>query len=274
MPVGAAVGLAKLEVEERQSLPASGVSLRPGQGQRHLAGAGGGEPLRCRGAASRSPPGSSDRAGEALPDVRAAGALGHPLPAGQAWAGSRLGEPAAPPRSTRARFPWASSVGGRPVGHRQGTGVDAARGADRGAPARPSGSGTCSTFPPLVGAPPPAPLRRHLGVVPPGVGDLDLVDPLRPQASKETRRGSSFRPATDISCSGPGESPHLAELWPPPCAGRSGGKVALRPSERSSGIVVVLVAELRRRLEEIHRPQSILPGRLRPTTGRADRDGD
>ena len=103
MPLSAAVRPALLEEEEREAGAALGRALHAGQGQRGLAGDGGGEPLRApqRVAARLVAPGHGARAAH----VAAARALRHPLAAGPELgrvAGGEVGHARARPAPGRA----------------------------------------------------------------------------------------------------------------------------------------------------------------------------
>ena len=123
MRVQAALGVAQLDVEHREALAARGVALGPRERERHLRGDRRGEPL-----ATVQPPGRAVLHGARLgtADVRSAGGLGHPLPAGPERRGIARGQVRHGARDQRlvARLEQRAR---RAVGHRERAGVDVRR---------------------------------------------------------------------------------------------------------------------------------------------------
>ena len=208
-------------------------------------------------------------AGSGSAPRRAAGAFGHPLPAGQAFAGSRWVS-AAPPdrrapgcRGRAASWPRRrSSPGDRcrccSRGH-------------RGAPAPPSGSGQLA-FPPLVGhrrtsPTPPPPWRSASRRREPGSR--------RPAGPRHRRRPAAARPSgwPARRVQRPPASSPISGARPPPCAGGQAGRSARSScgaaDRRRTGCRAAAAPGRNPSVSPEHPPW-----KAASTTGRTDRDGD
>ena len=259
-PVGAAVLVPRLDVEEGEAARAGGAPLGARQRERHLGGGGRAEPLR-----PEEPPASAvpPRDGLGAGHVRAPGALGHPLPARPRPGGIARGEP------RHGAGDEGGVAGGeqrprRAVGHGERAGVDVDRRLEHVDHRHLVQPGE-RPVPPLVRGGHEAVARRERRRLAPERGELDAVHAAPPRVPLHEARLRLALGLLQLEQPAPRELAELEQLrldLPQGVGRQRAGEVLAE-----EGVGGVRVREPRRVLEEGHvrRIAARAPPRARST---------